>query len=405
MSMMEIHYPIRIRVTRTVALPDQVKVARYEKNPELGPALLFFSGGTALRNLSRELIRYTHNSIHVVTPFDSGGSSAELRKAFKMPAVGDIRNRLMSLADQSFKGNPDIYTLFSHRLEAENPQPDLVEELTRMARGSHPMVAKIVDPMRKIIRNHLYLFLEKMPDTFDLRGASIGNLILTAGYMTNRRLFDPVIYIFSKIVECRGIVRPVVNKHRHLTATLEDGGVITGQHLLTGKETGPLTSRVTSVFLTDETNPALPVDVPIRNKMRDLIAGADLICFPMGSFYSSIIANLLPRGVGEAVSRVDCPKVFIPSTGSDPETIGMTLGDQVEVLIRYLKKDSPNQILTRQVLNYVILDKQETAYPGGVDMERIRRLGVKIISYPIVTERTSPLIDEQRLIPLLLSLC
>jgi CofD-related protein of GAK system len=403
--MMEIHHSIRLRVTRTVNLPDPVKVARYEKNPELGPALLFFSGGTALRNLSRKLIRYTHNSIHVVTPFDSGGSSAEIRKAFKMPAVGDIRNRLMALADQSFKGNPDIYTLFSYRLPKTRSQPELMDELTQMARGSHPMVGKIVDPMRKIIRNHLYLFLEKMPDTFDLRGASIGNLILAAGYLSNRRLLDPVIYIFSKIVECRGIVRPVVNKHRHLIAALEDGTIIVGQHLLTGKEAGPVTSRVTSVFLTDAKNPTLPVDVPIRDKMRDLIARADLICFPMGSFYSSIIANLLPKGVGEAISRVDCPKVFIPGTGNDPETVGMTLGDQVEVLIRYLKKDSPNQIITRQVLNYLILDKQETVYPGGIDMERIRRLGVKVIQYSIVTDRTAPLIDEQRLIPLLLSLC
>ena len=397
--------PVRLRITRTVEIPDPVKVARYEKNPELGPALLFFSGGTALRNLSRALIRYTHNSIHVITPFDSGGSSAEIRKAFNMPAVGDIRNRLMALADQTFKGNPDIYTLFSHRLEAEKPQPDLVEELTRMARGSHPMVAKIVDPMRKIIRNHLYLFLEKMPDTFDLRGASIGNLILTAGYLSNRRLIDPVIYIFSKIVECRGIVRPVVNKDRHLTAKLEDGTIIRGQHLLTGKEAEPVSSRVASVFLTDETNPPLPVDVPIRNKMQELIARADLICFPMGSFYSSIVANLLPRGVGEAISRVDCPKVFIPNTGNDPETFGMTLTDQVETLIHYLKKDRPNQILAQQVLNYVILDTQSAGYPGGVEAKRIRDLGVKIIEYPIVTEKTAPLIDEQRLIPLLLSLC
>jgi 2-phospho-L-lactate transferase/gluconeogenesis factor (CofD/UPF0052 family) len=50
--------------------------------------------------------------------------------------------------------------------------------------------------------------------------------------------------------------------------------------------------------------------------MNDLIREAELICYPMGSFYSSLIANLLPKGVGKAVSRNPCPKVFIPNTAN-----------------------------------------------------------------------------------------
>ncbi|MGE4294032.1 MAG: 2-phospho-L-lactate transferase CofD family protein, partial [Desulfovibrio sp.] len=92
---------MRIRVAREVLVPDRIKLERYRQVPALGPRVLFFSGGTALRDTSAELVRYTHNSVHIITPFDSGGSSAILRKAFDMPAVGDIRNRLMALADTS----------------------------------------------------------------------------------------------------------------------------------------------------------------------------------------------------------------------------------------------------------------------------------------------------------------
>ena len=35
---------------RSVTVPDRIKVARYEKVPELGPRILFFSGGTALKH-------------------------------------------------------------------------------------------------------------------------------------------------------------------------------------------------------------------------------------------------------------------------------------------------------------------------------------------------------------------
>ncbi|MFW6178435.1 MAG: 2-phospho-L-lactate transferase CofD family protein, partial [Desulfohalobiaceae bacterium] len=97
-------------------LPNKVQIERCRAAPHLGPKILFFSGGNALKGLSQALIRYTHNSVHIITPFDSGGSSAELRKAFNMPAVGDIRNRLMALADQSITGNPATYSLFSYRL-------------------------------------------------------------------------------------------------------------------------------------------------------------------------------------------------------------------------------------------------------------------------------------------------
>jgi len=397
--------PITLRVTRTVTLPDPVKIARYEKNPDLGPRLLFFSGGTALRDLSRRLICYTANSIHLITPFDSGGSSAELRKAFKMPAVGDIRNRLMALADQSFLGNPEIYTLFAYRLPKDMPVEILLGELAEMAAGRHPLVAKIPDPMRKIIRNHLYVFLEKMPETFDPRGASIGNLILAAGYLSNRRLLDPVIYIFSKLVECRGVVRPVVNKNRHLAAQMADGTLLIGQHLITGKETGSITARIQSVFLTDDARRPHPVEVPIREKTRSLIARADLICYPMGSFYSSIIANLLPKGVGDAIRRVDCPKVYVPNTAPDPEAFGMNLSDQVETLLYYLKKDDPEGIQTDQVLNYVAVDKKNADALREVgEIQKIEASGVRIIFYPIVTNQSSPMIDESPLIDLLLSL-
>ncbi|MFW5958104.1 MAG: GAK system CofD-like protein, partial [Desulfosalsimonas sp.] len=78
--------PVYFEINRTARLPDPVRLARYEKLPDLGPRLLFFSGGTALRELSAQLIGYTHNSIHIITPFDSGGSSAELRRVFHMPA-------------------------------------------------------------------------------------------------------------------------------------------------------------------------------------------------------------------------------------------------------------------------------------------------------------------------------
>lgn len=397
--------PIQVGITRTAVIPDPMKLARFARSPDLGPKILLFSGGTALREVSRRIIGYTHNSIHIITPFDSGGSSAVIRKAFNMPAVGDIRNRLMALADQSFKGNPEIYALFSHRLPKNRKTAALKEELRHMASGRHHLVVPIPDPMRKIIRNHLYVFLEKMPKTFDLRGASVGNLILTAGYLTSRRLFDPVIYLFSKLAEVRGIVRPAVNKNYHLAARLENGEVLVGQDLITGKETAPLCSPVREVFLTDSEMAPAPAQVPIRQKMRDLIGRAELICYPMGSFYSSLIANLLPAGMGAAISQVPCPKIYVPGTAEDPETLGLGLMDQIEILLCYLKKDDPEGIKNENVLNFIAIDRKNGSYTGAIDDKKIENLGIEVIDYPLVSPRSAPYIDENPWVELLLSLC
>ena len=149
-------------VTRAVRLPDDLRVLRSSRAPELGPRILFLSGGTALRPVSRTLKQYTHNSVHLITAFDSGGSSAQLRHAFAMPGIGDLRNRIVALADESVRGNPQIYKLFQYRLPSgAEPQP-LRAELDSLVSGEHQLVRDIVEPMRRIIQTHLRFFVERM---------------------------------------------------------------------------------------------------------------------------------------------------------------------------------------------------------------------------------------------------
>lgn len=396
---------LEIDITRTIRIPDPVRLARYRHCPELGPKPLFFSGGSALRRTSHELIRYTHNSIHIITPFDSGGSSASLREAFHMPAIGDVRNRLLALADRSLHGNPEIFRLFSHRFPADVHPRTLEAELADMIDGRHELVAAIPDPMRKIIRHHLDLFRSFMPYDFDLRKASLGNMILTAGYLDNRRDIDTIIYIFSKLVHVRGVVRPVVNLYRHLVAELADGRVLVGQHELTGKEAQPIDSRVRRLYLSETRVDPAPAAVAIQEKMKDLIAGADLICYPQGSFWSSLVANLLPSGVGAAVARNPCPKVYVPNTaGLDPEAWGMTLADLVTESLRYLRADDPAKIAVADVLDFVILDSRSGAYGELPPPSFWEDLGVRVIDTPLVSPESGPYIDERLLVPVLLSL-
>jgi CofD-related protein of GAK system len=244
-----------------------------------------------------------------------------------------------------------------------------------------------------------------MPTSFDMRGASIGNLILTSGFLDNRRHLDPVIFIFSKLVNVLGTVRPVVSSYLHLVAELENGKTIVGQHRLTGKETPPLDSPIRRLYISESRSDPQPVDVPIRAKMRKLIEKATLICYPMGSFYSSLIANLLPRGVARAIANTPCPKVFIPNTGgSDPESIGLDINDQINMLLKYLHRDDDQPLPDSQLLNFVLLDENPDLYPGRLDETGLNRMGIRVIRCRLTSPESTPYIDEKRLVPVLLSL-
>lgn len=394
------------RITRYLKLPDPIRVARYERAPDLGPRILFFSGGTAIRSLSQRLIRFTHNSVHIITPFDSGGSSAVLREHFGMLSVGDIRNRIMALADQSIQGNPAIYELFSYRMSKEKTQEELYTELGEMIDSIHPLIRKIPTPMRKIIRNHLDFFRSAAGTEFNLKGASIGNLILTGGYINNGSHIDPVIYIFSKLVEARGVVRPVANTYLHMVARFENGEVVVGQHLITGKEVQPIQSPVQDLYVTDNRENPEPVQIKLRKKIRKQIEQAELIVYPMGSFYSSIIANFLVHGVGDAVAKNNCPKIYIPATGHDPERTGLGLYDSTLRLAEFLEKSSTRPVDVDRLINFVLVDPganyQETE-DYGYDVERIKKMGVEVIETDLLSERNSDFLDDEKVIAMLLS--
>ena len=389
-----------ITITRAVRMPDAFRIERFQSNPKLGPRLLFFSGGSALNGVSQCLKRYTHNSIHLVTPFDSGGSSQGLRIAFNMPAIGDLRSRLMALADETVLGHPEIFRLFTHRFAKSAKPADLAGELDAMIAGTHPLVEAIEQPMRTLIQNQLGMFRAACPQSFDLRGASIGNLILAGGYLNQHQQLEPIIFLVSKLVGVQGTVRAVTDDNLHLGAELANGDVIIGQHLLTAKEHPPLISPIKDFFLNKSLSGRNPVGTAFPQRNRKLMHTADLICYAPGSFYTSLIANLLPEGVGSAIAERTVPKVYVPSLGVDPETGAMNLSDKVHTLLTYLHRDVGADCPTHNLINFVIVD---SSVPESETRE-ISARGITVLHLDLVSKQSAPYYDPKPLCEALVSL-
>ncbi|WP_293265268.1 GAK system CofD-like protein [Neptunomonas sp.] len=392
----------KILIKRQASLPDPMRISRYHKSPELGPRILFFSGGSALKQVSRTLKYYTHNSIHLVTAFDSGGSSAKLRSAFDMPAIGDLRSRLLALADETVTGNPAIFALFNYRLPESANDSELVAQLSNIADGTDPLITAIQQPMRDLVRNLLTFFINVMPDNFNLRGASIGNLLISGGYLTHNRQLEPVIFLLSKLINTLGKVHAITEESLHLTAHLEDGQCIVGQHRITGKEAPPLESRIKDISLSSDPDYYQKTQCLLNSTLSTFIKEADLICYPPGSFYSSILTNLLPIGVSESIQENTCPKVYVPSLGQDPELYGTTISQAIHQLLKYLKAECIKKE-NEQFLNIILLDSRFT----DIDTETQQYLvsyNIQIIDTPLVTSDSAPYYSAEKLVHALLSL-
>jgi CofD-related protein of GAK system len=222
--------------------------------------------------------------------------------------------------------------------------------------------------------------------------------------MGNHQHLEPVLFLFSKLVNVLGTVRAVVNTSLHLGAELDDGSEVIGQHLLTGKETDPLTSPIRSLFLSSQPDKRVPAEAVLRKKTQKLIAQADLICYPPGSFYTSLMANLLPRGVASAIAGNDCPKVYIPNRGDDPEQIGMNARAAVDALLNCLHTDKGRNTSSDKFLNFVLMDNRDKSPMADLPQKFLQERGIQAIRTRLVTEESAPYYDPDLLVSALLSL-
>src|SRR5438034_6418860 len=208
-------------------------------------------GGTGLSTLLKGLKRYVdgpsaavENSFRiaelcaVVTVSDDGGSSGRLRKEFNMLPPGDIRNCIVALSEDEAL----LSRLFRHRFD----------------KGS------------------------------GLEGHNFGNLFLAA--LTSLTSdFSEAVRLSSEILLTRGHIYPATTSNIELEVLMEDGTRVRGETKITASQ-----GRIKELVL-------VPPDVEPLPQTLEAIARADLISVGPGSLFTSLIPNVLVRGITDAI--------------------------------------------------------------------------------------------------------
>ncbi len=318
--------------------PRLVEVLQHHRQRQRGPRVVVVGGGTGLSTLLRGLKRYTTNLTAVVTVFDDGGSSGRLRRELGILPPGDIRDCLVALAESE----PLMTQLFEYRFQG----------------GA-------------------------------LDGHAFGNLFIAslAGVTGD---VESAVRETSKVLNIRGRVLPSAVADVVLAGEFVDGTVVEGESQIPRAR-----KRIRRMTLK-------PADVAPLPDVLQAISEADLILLGPGSLYTSVIPNLLVRGVADAVRASRALRVYVCNVMTQPgETDGFSASDHVRVLTDQLGPGLFTHVLvnTERPRNRALLARYEAmgAVPVVPDLGGVAAQGVTPVGDALISEDEVVRHDPDRL--------
>lgn len=265
----------------------------------------------------------------VIAVTDTGRSTGLARLIGQIPAPGDLRATIAAFAT-----DPLLATLLQHRLSgAGAPQ---------------------------------------------LEGMAFGNLLIAALAQVLGDFAGAVEYV-ARLAGCAAQVLPVAADDVQLCAELEDGRIVEGELAVRGLGKPP----IRRLFLRP--------DAPAYPPALDAIRAADLVVLGPGSLFTTLLADLLFQGVGEALREARGPVVYVCNTTTQPgQTDGYSALDHVRRVVEavgagvldaaLINRSAPDPAaLARYAADGVFL-----LQPGDDEIAEIAALGVR----PIVRDLT-----------------
>lgn len=279
--------------------------------------IVVIGGGSGTYTALMGLKHFTNDITAIVTMADDGGSSGRLRDEFGHLSPGDVRQCLIALSTD-----------------------------------------------RHIQRTLTGLFKYRFDKGDGLKDHSFGNLFLTAlTELTGSE--ELAILEASKLLNIKGRVLPVSTDNVRLCAVLKDGTLIRGEHNIDVRQVKP-DMPIRQIFL----SPKAVVYPPVVNAIKE----ADILVIGPGDLYTSILPNLLVRGVPEAIRECRGTRVFVCNLMTKHgETDGFKASDFLSEINRYLGGSdtldymlaSNEAIPARHLMSY----KREKAEPVKLDLE------------------------------------
>jgi uncharacterized cofD-like protein len=240
-------------------------------------------------------------------------------------------------------------------------------------------------------------------DQGDLQGHSFGNLFVAALTEITGD-FAQAVQMSSQILATRGRIYPATNTDVTLAALMDDGSLVRGETNITASQ-----QRIVELMIEPPTAEPLP-------ETLDAIAQADLITLGPGSLYTSLITNLLVRGLPEAIASSKATRVYICNLMTQAnESLDLSASQHIEKILEHARigisgggsaKIFDYALINTAPISPALLEKyaREGQRPIEPDLDRIRALGVEPIAGNFVHEGDVLRHDPDRVTERLLAL-
>lgn len=214
------------------------------------------------------------NLTAIVTISDDGGSTGRLRDRFNVPAVGDIRNVMLALANDKNL----IYELMDYRFGGSSEE--------------------------------------------DVEGHNLGNLMLTA-LLKKGDTLEESIKELSGYLKIKGKVIPVSNEVITLYATMEDDSIVKGEKNIPSKN-----NHINKIYYDH--------DVKANKNAVEAILNADIIIYGIGSLFTSIVPIVIIKEINEALHNTKAKRIYMANCMTqNNETFDFDLKAHEQALIKH----------------------------------------------------------------------
>ncbi len=282
----------------------------------------------------------------VVAVTDTGRSTGVARNLVGMPAPGDLRSTLATLAREP---DSQFVRLLQHRFDS--------------------------------------------PSVAALDGMAFGNLLIAAlTQMTGD--FTEAVRLVREQAECMAEVLPVSNANTHICAELEDGSIVEQELNVRGLNK----PAIRRLFLSDPQAPAYP-------PVLDALMRADVVVIGPGSFYTSLLGTLLFDGIVDTLRQSRATVVFVCNTTTQPgQTDGYRAIDHVQALIDVIGADAldialinRSDNLNPELVAQYAAENIHLLRPDDAEIDAIAALGVRplVRDFVEVTEGKRQLWQKQ----------